>query len=71
MVPAFALCAAGIALPTSLIINLIVGSVPPTKAGAASAISETSGEFGIALGVALVGSLSTALYRAGLASPTA
>ena len=57
-------------MPTSLIINLIVGSVPPAKAGAASAISETSGEFGIALGVALVGSLSTALYRAGLMLPT-
>ncbi len=43
--------------------GLIVGAAPPERAGAASAISETSGEFGGAMGVALLGSLSTVLYR--------
>lgn len=43
--------------------DLIVGSTPPEKAGTASAISETTGEFGIALGVATLGSLGTAIYR--------
>ncbi|GGP03828.1 MFS transporter [Nonomuraea glycinis] len=44
--------------------DLVMGSAPPEKAGAASALSETSGELGIALGVALLGSVGTAVYRA-------
>ena len=43
--------------------GLIVGSAPPERTGAASAISETSAEFGGALGVALLGSLGTVVYR--------
>ncbi len=43
--------------------NLIVSSAPPERAGSASAISETSAEFGGALGVALLGSLGTFVYR--------
>ena len=43
--------------------GLIVGSAPPERAGSASAMSETSAEFGGALGVALLGSLGTFLYR--------
>jgi MFS transporter, DHA2 family, multidrug resistance protein len=43
--------------------GLIVGSAPPEKAGVASAISETGAELGGALGVALLGSLGTAIYR--------
>ena len=35
----------------------------PEKAGAASAISETGGDLGIALGVATLGSLGTAIYH--------
>ncbi len=43
--------------------GLIVGSAPPEKAGVASAVSETGAELGGALGVALMGSLGTAIYR--------
>lgn len=43
--------------------GLIVGSAPPERAGAASAISETGAEFGGAMGVALLGSLGTVIYR--------
>lgn len=43
--------------------GLIVGAAPPEQAGSASAISETSAEFGGALGVALLGSLGTLVYR--------
>lgn len=43
--------------------GLIVGTAPPERAGSASAISETSAEFGGALGVALLGSLGTVFYR--------
>jgi DHA2 family multidrug resistance protein-like MFS transporter len=44
--------------------EMVVGSVSPQKAGAASAMSETSAEFGIAMGIALFGSIGTAVYRA-------
>jgi MFS transporter, DHA2 family, multidrug resistance protein len=43
--------------------DLIVGSVPPEKGGSASALSETGGELGVALGVAVIGSAGTAVYR--------
>jgi len=43
--------------------DLIVGSAPVERAGAASAISETGSELGGALGIALLGSLATAVYR--------
>ncbi|WP_216215675.1 MFS transporter [Amycolatopsis aidingensis] len=49
--------------------EMVVGSVPPRKAGAASAMSETSGEFGIAMGIAVFGSIGTAVYRGDLALP--
>ena len=44
-------------------IDLIMGSVAPERAGAASAIDQTGGELGGALGVALLGSLGAAIYR--------
>jgi DHA2 family multidrug resistance protein-like MFS transporter len=41
----------------------MVGSAPPERAGAASAISETSSELGGALGIAILGSIATAVFR--------
>ncbi|MBE1563148.1 MFS transporter [Nonomuraea africana] len=46
--------------------DLVVGSAPPNKAGSAAALNETSGEFGFALGIAVLGSVGTAVYRATL-----
>jgi DHA2 family multidrug resistance protein-like MFS transporter len=43
--------------------EIILTAAPPERAGAASAISETSSEFSGALGIAVFGSLGTALYR--------
>lgn len=43
--------------------DMILGSVEPEKAGAASSVSETSAEFGIAFGIAALGSVGTAIYR--------
>ncbi|GAA4862000.1 MFS transporter [Actinomycetospora straminea] len=65
----FLLASVGIALPTALGTDLLVGSVPEEKAGSAGALSETSGELGIALGVATLGSLATAVYRDTLVVP--
>src|SRR5207253_8309599 len=41
--------------------DLIVGSAPVERAGAASAISETSSELGGALGIAVLGSIGVAV----------
>ena len=43
--------------------DIIVGSAPVKRAGAAGAISETSSELGGALGIAILGSIGTAVYR--------
>jgi len=47
--------------------ELIMGAVPPDRAGAAAALVETSSEFGGALGMALLGSIGVAVYRSDLA----
>jgi DHA2 family multidrug resistance protein-like MFS transporter len=47
--------------------DLIVGSAPPQRAGAASGISETGAELGGALGIAILGSIGVAVYRGELA----
>jgi len=44
--------------------DVIIGSAPPERAGAASGISETCAEFGGAMGIAVFGSLSVVIYRA-------
>ena len=53
----------GLALVFTLTTDLIVGTAPPERAGAASAISETGSELGGALGVAILGSIGAAVYR--------
>jgi DHA2 family multidrug resistance protein-like MFS transporter len=47
--------------------DLIIGSAPPERAGAAAGISETSAELGGALGIAVFGSIGVAIYRGVLA----
>jgi MFS transporter, DHA2 family, multidrug resistance protein len=48
--------------------ELIMGAVSPDRAGAAAAVVETSSEFGGALGMAVLGSIGVAIYRADLAT---
>ncbi|MEU1481436.1 MFS transporter [Streptomyces sp. NPDC001668] len=48
--------------------DVILSSVPKEQAGAASAVSETAYELGAALGIAVLGSIVTGVYR-GFASP--
>jgi DHA2 family multidrug resistance protein-like MFS transporter len=57
------LMALGLAPVITLTTDVIVGSAPPERAGAASAISETGAELGGALGIAILGSIGTAVYR--------
>jgi DHA2 family multidrug resistance protein-like MFS transporter len=58
----------GISPVTILATDLIVGSAPVERAGAASALSETSSELGGALGIAILGSIGTAVYRSAMRS---
>ncbi len=53
----------GIAPIFTLANDLIIGTAPPERAGAASAISETGAELGGALSIAILGTLGTAVYR--------
>jgi DHA2 family multidrug resistance protein-like MFS transporter len=48
--------------------DLIIGSAPPARAGAAAGISETAAEFGGALGIAVFGSIGVAIYRGAMAA---
>jgi DHA2 family multidrug resistance protein-like MFS transporter len=61
------LASGGISLPMPLGNFFVMSSTPPEKAGSAASIQETGGEFGVALGVALMGSLSTFVYRGRIA----
>ena len=46
--------------------ELIMGAVPPARAGAAAAVVETASELGGALGMAVLGSIGIAAYQASL-----
>jgi MFS transporter, DHA2 family, multidrug resistance protein len=43
--------------------NLVVGSAPPQKAGSAAGVAQTGNELGYALGIAVLGSIGTVVYR--------
>ncbi|WP_159942703.1 MULTISPECIES: MFS transporter [unclassified Nocardiopsis] len=62
VVGAFSLVYLGLGAIAALGTDLVVGAAPPEKAGSASAMSETVQELGLAAGIALVGSLSAAVY---------
>jgi len=63
LVIAFAVQCVGPAPLVTLGTNLVIGSVPPEKAGSAGALTQTGNEFGYALGIAILGSVVTAAYR--------
>ncbi len=53
----------GFGFTFTLTVDLVVSAAPPERAGAASALAETGAELGGALGIAVLGSLATAVYR--------
>jgi MFS transporter, DHA2 family, multidrug resistance protein len=53
----------GLAPVFTLATDMVVGAAPPERAGAAAALSEAGSELGGALGIALLGSFGTAVYR--------
>ena len=58
----------GLGLAFTAASDVIIGSVMPERAGSAAAVSETAYELGMALGIATLGSIITAVYR-GLVIP--
>jgi DHA2 family multidrug resistance protein-like MFS transporter len=59
----FLLMCLGLAPVGTASTDLVMSAVPPERAGAASGVSETSFEFGGALGIAVLGSIMAASYR--------
>ncbi|BBF99605.1 MULTISPECIES: MFS transporter [Pseudonocardia] len=68
VVSAFALVYLGLGAVAALGTDLVVGSAPAHRAGSAAAMSETVQELGIAVGVAVLGSVANAVYRSTLAA---
>lgn len=66
LIVGFTLLSLGMAPCAAVAADLVMSAAPPERAGSASGLNETSSEFGGALGIALLGSLVTALYRDGL-----
>lgn len=69
LMAAFMILGAGVGASETISNDLILGSVPPDRAGAASAISETAYEVGSVLGTAVLGSIVTAAYRGAVVLP--
>ena len=66
---AFMVMGLGIGFAETLTNDVMLSSVPEHQAGAASAASETAYEIGAVLGIAVLGSVLTASYRANLTVP--
>lgn len=60
---ACAVLASGIVMVLSQMTDLAMSAAPVERAGSASSLLETGAEFGGALGMAVLGSIGTALYR--------
>jgi len=67
VITGFGLAIFGANAAITLLTNAILGAAPPERAGEASGISETSMELSHALGIAVIGSVAAAVYRAAAA----
>ena len=66
LVPASVAFSLGLSPLFTLTNDLIIGSAPPARAGAASGMSETCAELNGALGIAIFGSVGIVVYRAAM-----
>ncbi len=64
LITGFYLLYPGIAPTMALTTGLVITAAPPEKTGAASAVSSTSIDLGVSLGIAIMGSIGTAVYHA-------
>ncbi|MFZ1308777.1 MAG: MFS transporter, partial [Candidatus Microthrix parvicella] len=63
---AYALLGTGMGITAAPATGNIMSAVPDAKAGVGSAVNDTTREFGGALGIAVLGSIITSAYQAGL-----
>lgn len=63
VVTSYVLMSFGLATIFTLTTDFVISAAPPERAGLAAAMAETSSEFGGALGIAILGSVVTAIYR--------
>ncbi|QQQ78917.1 MFS transporter [Saccharothrix sp. 6-C] len=68
LITGFYLLYPGIAPTMALTTTLVITAAPPEKAGAASAVNSTASDLGVSLGIALMGSVGTAVYHAAMPS---
>ena len=68
LVTGFVVYSLGLAPMFTLINDIVVATAPPQRAGAISAVSETGSEFGGALGIAVLGTLGTAVHGSAIAA---
>lgn len=69
VVTGFGLIYLGLGAIAALGTDIVVGAAPAAKSGSAASLSETVQELGLAVGVALLGSLTTAWYGARVEAP--
>ncbi len=62
LVPGMILVGAGTGIVATVAVDIVLGSVPQERSARASALSETSLELGTAMGIALMGLISTVVY---------
>jgi DHA2 family multidrug resistance protein-like MFS transporter len=70
VIAGFAFVYLGLGVIAALGTDIVVGAAPAEKSGSAAALSETVQELGIAAGVALLGSLTTVIYRSKVEAPS-
>jgi DHA2 family multidrug resistance protein-like MFS transporter len=59
----------GVGPGAALINQLVLSNAPPERAGSASSLASTSGELGVALGIAVLGTVASSVYRTELTVP--
>ncbi|WP_308312094.1 MFS transporter [Streptomyces albipurpureus] len=67
-VSSFSILYTGVTPTLALTTDHMVGAAPPARAGAASGLSQSGAELGLAAGMALLGSVAMAVYQARLAT---
>jgi DHA2 family multidrug resistance protein-like MFS transporter len=66
LIAGFVVFSLGLAPIMTVTTDIVVGSAPPERTGMASGLSETSAEMGGAVGIAVLGSIGAAIYRASM-----
>jgi DHA2 family multidrug resistance protein-like MFS transporter len=64
------LATAGVGAAFPFLMNDVISHAPPERAGSAASLAQTANEIGIAMGLVVLGSIGTVVYRSRLTSST-